>query len=204
MLIGTYVCYVNANWRLSEQNSEPMEQDDGQPKSPQSEGQQLGESSISFLSTSSGQPMDTQLNPVRTHASVLLPADEFDVYKDDFDKPKSIITAAHLGKAVGARAEMELANWGDTTPLSRYVLVFNTLPIPEDTQPPENLQPDDAINLQSRLIALKSTTSLRDMGGATEWFYVLVTRVGQSTAQSTDLQGERHCVFASSVAFRIV
>ena len=117
MLIGTYVCYVNANWRLSEQNSEPMEQDDGQPKSPQSEGQQLGESSISFLSTSSGQPMDTQLNPVRTHASVLLPADEFDVYKDDFDKPKSIITAAHLGKAVRARAEMELANWGDATPL---------------------------------------------------------------------------------------
>ena len=81
--------------------------------------------------------MDIQLNPVyamilvrdspdATHASVLLPADEFDVYRDDFDKPKSIITAAHLGKAARTRAEMELADREATTPLSDNVLVFNT------------------------------------------------------------------------------
>ena len=51
---------------------------------------------------------------------------------------------------------------------------------------------------------MENMDPLRDVGGATDKFYVLVTRVGQIAAQSTGLQGERNCVPASSMVFSIV
>src|SRR3546814_11425457 len=130
-----------------------------QATSPKSEtrrqsGESAASSRASTLTSSPERSMDIQLEPVyavilvrdspnATQARVLLPADEFQAYINDFGTPKSIITAEHLEKAARTRAEVELNNQGDTGRLSQNVVVFDTLPIPEGTQPPDDLEPDE-------------------------------------------------------------
>ena len=126
-------------------------------------------------------------SPDATYATVLLAADEFEAYPNDFGTLKSIVKAGHLGKAVRTRAERKLNEEVD-----QLIMVFDSLPIPEGAQPPEDLESNDRINLRSPLKALKSSTSLRVPDGTpkVEEFYVLVTRLrgGSSTRRNQRLR----------------
>ena len=165
------------------QNIEATEEVDVQIKHQSKRRREFGESTASSANsqTSSLEPDPFQaLVLVRdssdaTQATVLLAVDEFEVYHNDRGKLKSIVTAAHLGRAARARAAQRLRKEVD-----QLVLVFDTLPIPEDAQPPEKLKPNVNVDLRSPLTELESTTSLRTESGTAiaRQFYMLVTRSG--------------------------